>query len=402
MQDVIVQVSFIFLCVFIAVWLASKFKFSSIPFLIVAGMLVGPHAPEVAGFDFSLVNNNEIVELLSRLGILLMLFYLGLEFSLSKLASGGTPLLLGGTLYVLLNVLRGFVLGWFFFDDFYEILIVVGITGISSSAIVTKLLVDLKRTANPETRMILGILIIEDVFIAIYLSVLGALLFAKAATIGQTVLTVLIMVAFILLVMATGRKIGRTIEGIFNKCSGESFVITLFTLLLVTVVVLKKIHVEEVIGALLLGMILAETAHSKKIIQTITPMRELFGAVFFFSFGLNIDYRLLDQAIGIAVVAVIVTVIGNAVAGLIAAKIGGYKGRRATTVAFTIMARGEFTILVAAMAVAADMSPVLSSFAALYVLILAFISPVLAKNTRLIHERLVRVLNLAARNKAAQ
>ena len=402
MQDVIVQVSFIFLCVFIAVWLASKFKFSSIPFLIVAGMLVGPHAPEVAGFDFSLVNNNEIVELLSRLGILLMLFYLGLEFSLSKLASGRTPLLLGGTLYVLLNVLRGFVLGWFFFDDFYEILIVVGITGISSSAIVTKLLVDLKRTANPETRMILGILIIEDVFIAIYLSVLGTLLFAKAATIGQTVLTVLIMVAFILLVMATGRKIGRTIEGIFNKCSGENFVIMLFTLLLVTVVVLKKIHVEEVIGALLLGMILAETAHSKKIIQTITPMRELFGAVFFFSFGLNIDYRLLDQAIGIAVVAVIVTVIGNAVAGLIAAKIGGYKGRRATTVAFTIMARGEFTILVAAMAVAAGMSPVLSSFAALYVLILAFISPILAKNTRLIHERLVRVLNLADRNKAAQ
>ncbi|MCL0106480.1 cation:proton antiporter [Peptococcaceae bacterium] len=402
MQDVIVQVSFIFLCVFIAVWLASKFKFSSIPFLIVAGMLVGPHAPEVAGFDFSLVNNNEIVELLSRLGILLMLFYLGLEFSLSKLASGGTSLLLGGTLYVFLNVLRGFVLGWFFFDDFYEILIVVGITGISSSAIITKLLVDLKRTANPETRMILGILVIEDVFIAIYLSVLGALLFAKAATIGQTVLTVLIMVAFILLVMATGRKIGRTIEGIFNKCSGENFVIMLFTLLLVTVVVLKKIHVEEVIGALLLGMILAETAHSKKIIQTITPMRELFGAVFFFSFGLNIDYRLLDQAIGIAVVAVIVTVIGNAVAGLIAAKIGGYKGRRATTVAFTIMARGEFTILVAAMAVAADMSPVLSSFAALYVLILAFISPILAKNTRLIHERLVRVLNLADRNKAAQ
>jgi len=399
MQDVIFQVSIVFLCIFIAVWLSSKLKFSSIPFLIVVGMLVGPHAPEVFNVSFSLVENNEIVEFLSRLGILLMLFYLGLEFSMSKLTSGGKSLLFGGTLYAFLNMLRGFVFGWIFFDDFAEILVVIGITGISSSAIITKLLVDLKRTANPETRMILGILIIEDVFLAMYLPVLSTLLFTKGTTMSQTVLTVVVMVVFILFVMIIGPRLGKLIEGVFDKCRGENFVILLFTLLLVSVVVLKKIHIEEVIGALLLGMILAETAHSKRIIQTITPMRELFGAVFFFAFGLHMNYRLLDQAIEIALIAVMITIIGNIAVGWLAAWIGGYKGRRATTIAFTIIARGEFAILVAAMAVAANLDPLLSSFAALYVLMLAFISPVLAKNTKTIHVKLAGIFEKYTKTK---
>jgi Kef-type K+ transport system, predicted NAD-binding component len=140
--------------------------------------------------------------------------------------------------------------------------------------------------------------------------------------------------------------------------------------------------VAEAIGALLLGLILAETTHNKKAIQIITPLRDLFGSVFFFSFGMAINYRLFGDVAFIALGAVAATVAGNLVSGLLASRIYGYSARRGFNVAFTIMARGEFSVILASLAVTAGASPKLPSIAALYVLLLAFISPVLAKNAR--------------------
>ncbi|MBF7083872.1 cation:proton antiporter [Desulfallas sp. Bu1-1] len=394
-SDIILNLGLAFAFISLAIYISNKLKFSSIPFLILTGILVGPHAPEIFGFSTAVVQRTESIDLLSRLGVLLMLFYLGLEFSAGKLAAAGLSLFKGGTVYVGLNFLRGLAFGWIVFQGWAEAFVVAGITGISSSAIITKLLVDLKRTANPETEFILGIMVFEDVFLAVYLSVMSSLLSGGGDVEALEIIPgIALIIVFILLVIVLGRRIGALVEPRLPVKPAETFVVIVFTMLLLTAVLVETIHIAEAIGALLLGLVLAETVHSKRVIQFITPMRDLFGAVFFFSFGLEIDYRLFGDAVYIAVGAVLMTVAGNVITGLLASWIAGYNSKRGFNVAFTIIARGEFAIITASLAASAGVNSTLPAFAALYVLILAFISPVLAKNSRNIHQAYIKLIQL--------
>lgn len=399
--DVILNTGLAFTFIFIASWLAHSLNYSSIPFLILAGMLVGVHGPYLGPVNFAIISDTESIELLSRLGVLLMLFYLGLEFSTGKIVEAGKNLFKGGITYVALNFARGLGLGWLFFNSWSEAMVIAGITGVSSSAIITRLLVDLKRVANPETELILGIMVFEDIFIAMYLSVLSGLLLTGDCSLSKILLNIFVVLAFITTIIAFGHKFGAILDHKLIFKSTETFVLAIFTLLLFIGILAEKLHIAEAIGALLLGLVLAETTHNNRIIQIITPMRDLFGAVFFFSFGMAINYRVFGDVIGISAAAVAVTVVGNIIAGLIASWLSGYKKRRATNVAFTIMARGEFSIIVASFAASAGLSDKLPAFAALYVLVLAFISPFLAKKTRFIHELSVKISGVVRKKAAA-
>ena len=143
----------------------------TIPLFIVAGIALGPHTPGI-----ELAPGGAELELLAAMGLVFLLFYLGLEFSPEQLARGGRPLALSGIAYIALNVggglAFGLALGW----GTREALVLAGVIGISSSAIVTKVLVELRRLRNPETPTILGIIVIEDVFLALYLALLQPVL----------------------------------------------------------------------------------------------------------------------------------------------------------------------------------------------------------------------------------
>ncbi len=393
--DIILNVGLAFVFIGIATLLASRLNFSSIPFLIALGMLVGPNAPVIGNFSFNFISNSESIQLLSRLGVLLMLFYLGLEFSTGKIAAAGKSLFKSGSVYVAINFIRGLGFGWLFFNSWAEALVVAGITGISSSAVITKLLVDLKRTANPETELILGIMVFEDIFIAIYLSAVSGILLASHFNVWKFSTHILIIFALFISIIALGRRIGGFLEKRLKFHSHETFVIAIFTLLLLTGIMVEKLDIAEAVGALLLGLVMAETAYSDHIVQAIIPMRDLFGAVFFFSFGMAINYRVFDEVVLLSAAAVLMTVFGNIITGYIASWLSGYKKRRAANVAFTIMARGEFSIIIASLAVSYGLDHKLPAFAALYVLILAFISPVLAKNAKLFFELIEKVKTYA-------
>ncbi|KJR98196.1 MAG: potassium transporter [Peptococcaceae bacterium BRH_c4a] len=384
--DVVLNTGLAFIFISAATILAARINFSSIPFLIFLGMMVGPHGPDLEIFSLKIISDTESLELLSRLGVLLMLFYLGLEFSAGKLAQSGKSLFKSGMAYVALNFARGLGFGWIFFDSWAEAMVVAGITGVSSSAIITKLLVDLKRTANPETELILGIMVFEDVFIAAYLSVLSGIMAVGSLNILNTVVNVLLIFALIISTITFGRHMGRVLEERLKFRNAETFVVAIFTMLLMAGVFTERLHVAEAIGALLLGLVLAETTHNNRIIQMIIPLRDLFGAMFFFSFGMAINCRSFSEVALVAAAAVIMTILGNIAAGYIASGLSGYKKRRAANVAFTIMARGEFSIIIASFAVSGGLDANLSAFAALYVVTLAFISPFLAKNTKFFHD----------------
>lgn len=183
MDHLVFEVGTALVLVAIASVIANKIKFSIIPFLIVLGMLVGPHAPKMGIIDLTFIQSSEIIEFFGRMGVLFLLFYLGLEFSVGKLIKSGKSIAVGGTIYILINFSLGLLYGFITGFSFLEVLILAGVitissstfATISSSAIVAKVLVDLKRTANPETELILGIIMFEDIFLAVYLSVVSAL-----------------------------------------------------------------------------------------------------------------------------------------------------------------------------------------------------------------------------------
>ena len=365
----------------IAAWISIRLRFSIVPFLILFGMAVGPHAPKIGVFDFRFIESAPLIEFIGRIGVLFLLFYLGLEFSISRLIKSGRSIAVGGVIYIALNFTAGlgyaFLMGW----PLKEALIAAGITTISSSAIAAKVLFDLRRTANPETELILGIIMFEDVFLAFYLSLVSGLVLSGATSVAGLLTSAGLALGFILGLIVLGRLATPWLNRVLRISSNEAFLLTIFACLFLLAGLGETIHVAEAIGALLLGLILAETEHSQRIEHLIVPFRDFFGAIFFFGFGLTIDPFTLGGAVWPALGAVLLTLIGNIVAGMLAGKSAGLSPASSMNIGLTIVSRGEFSIIMANLAKTGGLLPVLQPFAALYVLILAVLGPLLTKES---------------------
>ncbi|MCE0740810.1 K(+)/H(+) antiporter subunit KhtU [Bacillus sp. G16] len=391
MDHLVFEVGTALVLVAIASVIANKIKFSIIPFLIVLGMLLGPHAPKVGIIDLTFIESSEIIEFFGRMGVLFLLFYLGLEFSVGKLIKSGKSIAIGGTIYILINFSLGLLYGFITGFSFLEVLVLAGVITISSSAIVAKVLVDLKRTANPETELILGIIMFEDIFLAVYLSVVSGLVLGDATSVGSALLSILIAFGYMLLFFIAARKLPPLLNKLLDIRSNEVFIIVIFAALFFIAGFSETIHVAEAIGALLLGLVFSETEHSDRIEHLVVPFRDFFGAMFFFSFGLSIDPFSLGEAVWLALGAVILTILGNFIAGMVAGRRAGLSHKASSNIGLTIVSRGEFSIIVANLGIAGGLSATLKPFAALYVLILAILGPLLTKESKPIYRLLNKV-----------
>lgn len=375
----------------LAALISSRLRFPIVPFLIVAGMLVGPHAPHIGILDLRFIVTAPFIDFMGRLGVLFLLFYLGLEFSVGRLVSAGRSIAIGGTIYIAINftlsLAYALLQGW----PMKEVLIAAGITTISSSAIVAKVLVDMKRTANPETEMILGIIMFEDVFLAVYLSIVSGLVLSQATSVGAVAGSAMLALGFMIGLLVVGRLIVPLLNRVLNIASEEVFLLVIMAVLLMVAGFSETIHVAEAIGALLVGLVLAETQHVDRIEHLVIPFRDFFGAVFFFSFGLSIDPLSLGGAVGLALGAVVLTIVGNYIAGMLAGRSAGLSPGASSNIGLTIVSRGEFSIILANLAQNGGLLPILQPFAALYVLLLAILGPLLTKESRLIHRILSRI-----------
>lgn len=384
MDHMVLEIGLAVILIALVGLLAAKIRFSVIPFYILIGMAVGPHAPHVGILDFRFIHSAELIEFMGRLGVLFLLFYLGLEFSVGRLMKSGRSIAIGGTIYIVINFSLGLLFGWI--NDFpvAETMVIAGITTISSSAIVAKVLVDLKRTANPETEMILGIIMFEDIFLAVYISILSGLVLSDSSSLGGVLLSASYALGFMLLFLIIGRKAAPLLNKIFNIRSNELFLLLVFGFLFLVAGFSETIHVAEAIGALLVGLVLAETVHMKRIEHLILPFRDFFGALFFFSFGLTIDPFALGGAVWLSLGAVAVTLFGNFTAGMFAGKSAGLSPKASANIGLTIVSRGEFSIIMANLGKAGGLLELLQPFAALYVLILAILGPLLTKESKLV------------------
>jgi len=258
--------------------------------------------------------------------------------------------------------------------------------GPTADAIVAKVLFDLKRTANPETELILGIIMFEDVFLAFYLSLVSGIVLSGATSLLGIMGSAAISLAFILGFIIFGRLATPLLNRALRISSNEVFILVLFACLFLLAGFGETLHVAEAIGALLLGLILAETDHGQKIENMVIPFRDFFGALFFFGFGLTIDPFALGGAIWLALAAVAVTLVGNITAGFIAGRQANLSRQASYNIGFTIVSRGEFSIIMANLAKSGNLLEIIQPFSALYVLILAVLGPMLTKESERICE----------------
>jgi monovalent cation:H+ antiporter-2, CPA2 family len=359
--------------------------------------MVGPHVPHLGILDLRFIESAPLIEFMGRVGVLFLLFYLGLEFSVSRLIKAGRSIAVGGTIYIAINFAAGlvyaFMMGW----PVREVLVAAGITTISSSAIVAKVLFDLRRTANPETELVLGIIMFEDVFLAFYLSLVSGVVLSGATSFGGVLTSAALSLIFILGLIILGRLATPWLDRAFRISSNETFLLVVFASLFLLAGFGETIHVAESIGALLLGLVLAETEHVQRIEHLILPFRDVFGALFFFGFGLTIDPLALGGAVWPALGAVLLTLLGNVAAGILAGKSARLPLAASLNIGLTIVSRGEFSIIMANLAKAGELLPVLQPFAALYVLILAVLGPLLTKESERVYGLSVKLIGRRAR-----
>jgi CPA2 family monovalent cation:H+ antiporter-2 len=356
--------------------LGRRIGLPTIPFFMLAGIIFGPNTP-----GLSLVDDPHSLELLAALGLVLLLFHLGLEFSLGDLVAGGTSLLAVGGVYLALNLgiglAFGFALGW----GSREALVIAGAVGISSSAIVTKLLTELHRLANPESRLILGVVVVEDVFLALYLAILHPVI-GDAHGVGDAVAQFAVALAFLLGMVIIARFGARFVGALIGTSDDELLTVCFVGLAVLSAGVAEEMGVSDAIGAFMIGLVLAETAVAGRIERLVLPLRDAFAAVFFFAFGLSIDPSDAGHVIVPVVVAVVLSILVNVCAGAIAARMSGFGRNAAANIGFTILGRGEFSLILATLAMEAGLDDRIEPFVGFYVLVLALVAPILASRSQ--------------------
>ncbi|HLM17652.1 MAG TPA: cation:proton antiporter [Acidimicrobiia bacterium] len=366
--------------------LGRRIGLPTIPLFMIAGLLFGPNTPGI-----QLVDDPGDFALLATLGLILLLFYLGLEFSIGELTAGGRSLASAGAIYLGLNIAAGLAFGFAIGWGTREALVLAGAVGISSSAIVTKILVEMRRLTNRETRLILGIVVVEDLFLAVYLAALQPVL-DESATAGDAALSFLKALAFLVMVAVIARY-GASLVGRAIGAEQDELLTVCFVGLAVLVAgIAEEVNVSDAIGAFMAGLVIAETTVAPRVRKLVLPLRDTFAALFFFTFGLTVDPGDVASVAAPIAIAIVMTVVVNLVAAVVVSRRSGLGRVPAANLATTILARGEFSLIIAALGAEAGLDPRVVPFVAGYVLILALAAPVLAARSTWIARGLPRRL----------
>ncbi|GGF19956.1 cation:proton antiporter [Subtercola lobariae] len=348
----------------------------AIPIYMVVGLLASPHF-NLFPIDF---NNNSYIALIAVFGLIMLLFSLGLEFDQDEFFSNAGKLIISGGSYIAINMIAGFAFGFMVGWGTREALIIAGITATSSSAIVTKLLIELNRLANPETPMILGVTVVEDIFIAIYLAIVSVVLSGETA-IWPVILKLGIAFLFLVTMFAVARFGGRVVSRFFRTKDDELFTILFFGLAIMFGGIGEILGVTDAIGAFLIGLVLGATRYRNKIETIAIPLRDVFGAFFFLNFGLALNPATFPEVIWPVLGAVVMTMVLNILAGQFVAKLNGLGVQAGINATVILQNRGEFALILATLALAAGLDPRIQSFAGLYVLVMAVVGPIIASNS---------------------
>ena len=351
--------------------LANRFSFSAIPLYLLAGLAFGNGglAPLHLSEDF--------IRIGAEIGVLLLLFMLGLEYTGRELKENLRSGLPAGVADFLLNfapgLIAGFLMGW----KPLGAVLLGGVTYISSSGVIAKVLSELRRLDHPETPSVLSVLVLEDLAMAIYLPLVGVLL--AGGGIATIALSVAIAVAAVLMVLFIAIRYGETISQFVSHESDEIILLSTFGTVLLVAGIAQRFQVSAAIGAFLVGIALSGPI-AKQSHRLLAPLRDLFAAIFFFFFGLEINPSTLPPALPFALALGGVTAVTKIATGYWAARRAGVDSRGGLRAGMALVARGEFSIVIAGLG--SGIEPRLGPLAAAYVLLMAILGPILTRSVK--------------------
>jgi monovalent cation:H+ antiporter-2, CPA2 family len=356
----------------------------AIPIYMIVGLLASPHT----GW-FPLDFESHYIELIAVFGLILLLFNLGLEFDQDEFFGNFGKLIISGGSYILINMGVGLAFGFWVGWGTREALVIAGMTATSSSAIVTKLLIELRRLPNKETPMILGVTVVEDIFIAIYLAIVSVVLSGETE-LWPVVGKLAIAFTFLVVMFTLARWGGKVVSRLFRTKDDELFTILFFGLAVLFAGIGEILGVTDAIGAFLIGLVLGATKYRNKIEHIAIPLRDVFAAFFFLNFGLELNPAQFPGVLGPVLIAVAMTIVLNILAGQFVARINGMDAQAGINTTVILQNRGEFALILATLSISAGLDPRIQPFAGLYVLIMAVLGPVLAANSERIGGMILR------------
>ena len=344
---------------------AGRLGISPVPFYLLAGLLLG------TGGAFQLTQVEGFISVGAQVGVILLLLMLGLEYSPSDLSRGLRTGWLSGIADLVLNALPGFLAGLLLGFGLLGAAALGGVTYISSSGVIAKVIADLRFTGNRETGTVLTLLVVEDLVMAVYLPLLAAALLG-AGLAGAAGAVALVAVVLAVILRPRSRE-PRWIRALFSR-SDEAILLGLLGISLLLGSIADRLGVSAAVAAFLIGLTLSGEA-AEKAVRLLRPLRDLFAAAFFLFFGMQVDPSALGPVAGAAAVLGVLTAATKMATGWWAAKrdgVGTWGRRRAGAL---LIARGEFSVIIAGLAISAGIDPRLGTLAAAYVMATAITGP---------------------------
>ena len=361
----VIELGAVVLTLAVVARLARRIGVPALPLYLLVGLALGE------GGLLELSASEEFIEVGAEIGVILMLLMLGLEFSAQELITNLRRSTLAGFVDFALNFPPGFVAGLILGFDPIVAILLGGVTYISSSGIVAKLVADLDRIGNHETSVVLSVLVIEDLAMVLYLPIVSGVLFGGSVL--NTAITVSISLLAVLAVLAVAYVLGDRLSAIALSQSSEALLLTLLGGTLLVAGVAGRLNLSTAVGAFVVGIVLSGeiVSHARGLIL---PLRNLFAAVFFVFFGLQVDLSLIPDVAVAAVVIAAVTVVTKFATGWVAAGRAaiGKPGRARAGAA--LIAHGEFSIVIAELGIREND---LGALAATYVTILTLVGAML-------------------------
>jgi monovalent cation:H+ antiporter-2, CPA2 family len=340
--------------------IAKVLRVPVIPLYLLAGLCFGQ-----GGF-LSLSASNEFLTVSAEIGVILLLLMLGLEYNASELIASLRAQAPLGLLDGLLNAVPGaavaLVLGW----GGIAAVALAGVTWVSSSGVIAKMLGDLGRLGNREVPAILAVLVLEDLMMAMYLPLLTALLASGGP--GTVVLAVAVATATVAAIIVLATRFGRHVTAIFSTRDSESLLLGVLGLTLLVAGLADELKVSAAVGAFLVGIALSGTV-AETAVELLAPLRDVFAAAFFVTFGLATNPGTLLPMLPVALILLVVTSATKIATGYVAARRDRVKRRGRWRAGVALVPRGEFSVVIATLAVTAGIEPKIGPLTACYVLL---------------------------------
>lgn len=350
--------------------IAGRWQLPAAPLFLLAGLAFG------RGGLFPLDIAGEFVRIGAEIGVILLLFMLGLEYSASELTAGLRRHAPAGVVDLVLNFLPGFLaaltLGW----GAVAAVFLGGITYISSSGIVARLLDDFRWVGNRETPTVISILVIEDLVMAGYLSLIAVLV--SGVGFAQGVVTLTLALGGVAALILVAQRWGHVVSDHLFSRSDQTLVLTVLGITFLVAGFAEEVGVSAAVGAFLVGLTLSGPA-ADRASDMLGPMRDVFAAIFFAFFGLAIDPATIPPILGVAALLAVVTAATKMATGWWSARREGVGTRGRFRAGAALIARGEFSIAIAGIGVAGGVEPEIASLAGAYVLITAVAGPLVAR-----------------------